>query len=50
MSTLTYADLLALPGISDYLKRVEQRLADDVAWVGGSTAATAAVCIVTMKT
>ncbi len=42
MSTITYANLLALPGISDYLKRVEQRLVDDVAWVGGSTAATAA--------
>ncbi len=42
MSTISYADLLALPGIRDYLDRVEARLADDVAWVGGSTSATAA--------
>ncbi len=42
MSTATLTDLLALPGISEYLVRVEARLVDDVAWVGGSTAATAA--------
>ncbi len=41
MSTATLTDLLALPGIREYLVRVEQRLGDDVAWVGGSTAATA---------
>ncbi|MGI9116046.1 MAG: polyprenyl synthetase family protein [Gaiellales bacterium] len=42
MSTATLTDLLALPGIRAYLDRVEARLGDDVAWVGGSTAATAA--------
>jgi geranylgeranyl pyrophosphate synthase len=41
MSTATLTDLLALPGIREYLIRVERRLGDDVAWVGGSTAATA---------
>ncbi len=41
MSTIGYADLLALPGIRGYLERVEGRLASDVAWVGGSTSATA---------
>ncbi len=42
MSTATLTDLLALPGIREYLVRVEDRLGDDVAWVGGATAATAA--------
>ena len=42
MSTATLTDLLALSGIRDYLDRVEQRLSDDVAWVGGSTSQTAA--------
>ncbi len=41
MSTIGYADLLALPGIRSYLEHVETRLAADVAWVGGSTSATA---------
>jgi heptaprenyl diphosphate synthase len=41
VSTATLTDLLALPGIRAYLTRVEERLSDDVAWVGGSTAATA---------
>ena len=41
MSTATLTDLLALPGIREYLIRVERRLGDDVAWPGGSTAATA---------
>ena len=42
MSTIGYADLLALGPVRGYLARVEERLAADVAWVGGSTAATAA--------
>ncbi len=42
MTALGYADLLALPGIGGYLERVERRLAGDVAWAGGATAATAA--------
>ncbi len=41
MSTVKQ-DLLAIPGLRDYLARVEQRLAADVAWAGGATAATAA--------
>ncbi len=45
MSTISYADLLVLPGIRDYLDRVEARLTDDVAWVGGSTSATAAATL-----
>ena len=41
MSTATLVDLLGAPGVRDYLARIEERLADDVAWVGGSTSATA---------
>ena len=42
MSTATLVDLLGAPEVRDYLARVEDRLADDVAWAGGSTSATAA--------
>ena len=42
MSTATLVDLLGAPGVRDYLARIEERLAADVAWVGGSTSATAA--------
>lgn len=42
MSTATLVDLLGAPGVRDYLARIEDRLAADVAWVGGSTSATAA--------
>ena len=42
MSAVGYRDLLAVGPVRGYLGRVEARLADDVAWVGGSTAATAA--------
>ncbi|MFM7552314.1 MAG: polyprenyl synthetase family protein, partial [Actinomycetota bacterium] len=42
MSAVGYADLLAVGPVRGYLARVEERLAADVAWVGGSTAATAA--------
>jgi len=42
VSAVGYRDLLAVGPVRGYLGRVEARLADDVAWVGGSTAATAA--------
>jgi geranylgeranyl pyrophosphate synthase len=42
MSAVGYQDLLAVGPVRGYLERVEARLAADVAWVGGSTADTAA--------